>query len=117
MSVNEALNWPVELDAMIAAQAYHAVLFENEHVRVLETRVPAGHTVPLHTHRWSGVQYVLAWSDFVRRDGDGEIVADSRGFEANPLGQWLWSGPLEPHTLENVGDGEIRVIVVEQKNC
>ena len=27
-----------------------------------------------------------------------------------------WSGPLGPHTLENVGDRELRVIAVEQKD-
>jgi hypothetical protein len=117
LSVNEEWQWDAELDALMAAPEYHVVLFENEHVRVLETRVPAGHRVPLHTHRWAGVQYIMGWSDFVRRDHDGEIVADSRGFATNPLGRWLWSGPLEPHTVENVGDREIRVIAVEQKGC
>jgi hypothetical protein len=115
--VNEEWRWEAELDALVAAPEYHALLFENEHVRVLEARVPARGTVPLHTHRWPGVQYILAWSDFVRRDANGEIVADSRGFQADLLGRWLWSESLEPHTLENVGNGEIRVIAVEQKGC
>jgi hypothetical protein len=37
------------LDALNAAPQYHLLLFENEQVRVLDTRVPAGHIVPLHS--------------------------------------------------------------------
>jgi quercetin dioxygenase-like cupin family protein len=45
-------DWPDELDALNAAPQYHALLFENEAVRVLDTRVPPGQMVPPHTHRW-----------------------------------------------------------------
>lgn len=47
-------------------------------MRILEARVEAGETVPVHTHRWPGVQYLVSIADFVRRDGDGEVVVDSR---------------------------------------
>ena len=48
MTVNPPEGWPYppELDAMTAAPAYHALLFENEHVRVLEAHVGPGETVP-----------------------------------------------------------------------
>jgi len=36
------LDWPDELDASSAAPQYHALLFENEAVRVLDTRVSPG---------------------------------------------------------------------------
>ena len=45
-------DWPDELDALNAAPHHHTLLFENEFVRVLDTRVPPGETVPLHTHHW-----------------------------------------------------------------
>ena len=63
-------EWLDELDAL----RHHALLFGNEFVRVLDTRVPPGQAVPLHTHRWPSVLYILNWSDFVRRDGDGRTV-------------------------------------------
>ena len=110
-----AQNWPEELDALAAAPKHHVLLFENEAVRVLDTRVPAGETVPLHTHRWPSALYILSWSDFVRRDGDGAVVADSRNGQKLPEGTALWSGPLAPHTLENVGTSELRAISVEVK--
>jgi len=113
---NEVWNWPEALDALNAAPEYHVLLFENERVRALDTRVPPGHTVPLHTHRWSSALYILSWSDFIRRDEEGRIVVDSRVPGRKPQESALWSGPLPPHTLENVGDTELRVIAIELKN-
>lgn len=34
--------WPEHLDALQASAEHHTLLFENEHVRVLQTRIPAG---------------------------------------------------------------------------
>jgi quercetin dioxygenase-like cupin family protein len=108
--------WPDALDALHAAPQYHTLLLENEWVRVLETHVPPGETVPLHTHRWPAALYILCWSHFVRRDGEGAILADSRLSEKPAEGIAVWSGPLRPHTLENVGESELRVISVELKS-
>ncbi|HEV2484881.1 MAG TPA: hypothetical protein VGT08_05055 [Terracidiphilus sp.] len=55
-------------------------------------------------------------SDFVRRDGEGKIVLDSRSGVKAPEGGAVWSGPLAPHTLENVGTSELRAISVEVKS-
>ena len=109
-------HWPEELDALTAAPHHHTLLFENEFVRVLDTRVPPGQTVPLHTHRWPSALYIRNWSDFVRRDAEGLTVVDSRTIAKVPPETVLWSGPLPPHTLENVGDSELRAISVELKN-
>lgn len=38
-----------DLDALTAAPQNHRLLFENETVRVLDTFVRPGQTVPLHT--------------------------------------------------------------------
>jgi hypothetical protein len=35
-------------------------------------------------------------------------VVDSRVFGTTPEESALWSGPLPPHTLENVGNTELR---------
>jgi len=108
--------WAAELDALTAAPKHHHLLFENESVRVLETLVAAGETVPLHTHCWPSALYVVSWSNFVRRDGEGKVLVDSRAANSAPAGSALWSGPLGPHTLENVGQSELRVISVELKS-
>lgn len=111
-----AWPWPDALDALQAAPRHHRLILENDRVRVLETRVAPGETVPVHTHRWSAVNHVNSWSDFVRRDADGKVLLDTRGRPPPPSGpQTAWAEALPPHTLENVGPNELRVISVEIK--
>ena len=113
---SEPWIWPDSLDAVIAAPESHQRLFENDAVRVLETRIEPGATTPVHTHRWPGVLYILSIGDFVRRDGDGTVLVDTReGGTLPEPGTAIWSAPLPPHTLENVATTEIHVIGVELK--
>ena len=108
--------WPDSLDAVIAAPKYHKVLFENERVRVLEVRIPPGEITPVHTHRWPSAIYVSEQSDFIRRDGEGNLLFDSRSVgppPTEPMAQWV--GPLPPHSVENVGKVEILLITTELK--
>jgi hypothetical protein len=108
--------WPDSLDAVIAAAKHHKVLFENERVRVLEVRIPPGESTAVHTHRWPSAMYVAKQSDFIRRDGEGNLLFDSRTVgppPTEPVGQWV--GPLPPHSVENVGRVEILLITTELK--
>ena len=73
---NEKTSWPPELDALVAAPRHHRVLFENDRVRMVETCIPPGDIVPLHTHRWPGALHSQSWSDFVRRDDHGNVLFD-----------------------------------------
>lgn len=106
--------WPDSLDAAKAAPAHHTLLFENEQVRVFDTRIAPGDVVPLHTHRWPSVIYVLSESDFVRRDEEGAVTLDSRPV-AKASQKVTWLPALPPHTLENIGDREIHIVSVELK--
>ncbi len=112
----EPWRWPESLDAVEAAPQWHRSLFENDAVRVLETRIAPGAITQVHTHRWPGILYVLSFGHFVRRDGDGMLLVDTREGGAVPQpGPALWSGSLPPHSLENVDTSEIHVIGVELK--
>jgi hypothetical protein len=92
------------------------LLFENERVRVLETRIPGGETTAVHTHRWPNVQYVVSSPDFIRRDGEGAVLLDTRITQSRPAPPViLWSEPLPPHSIENVGEPDLHVIMVELK--
>ena len=105
------------LDALIAAPNHHKLLFENERVRVLFTSIPAGDKVPVHTHRWPSVLYIQSWGEFVRCDENGKVLLDSRTVEEFKIpSEVLWSQPLPPHTLENVGSTSIDIIAVELKD-
>jgi hypothetical protein len=110
--------WAEALDALVAAPHHHRLLFENEHVRVLEVRIPCGHTVPVHTHRWPSVVQIRSASDFLRRDEAGKLIFDSRVDAAAQSGSEVaWTPPLPPHSVENVGTREIHLLAVELKHA
>lgn len=114
--MKNTLEWPDELDAMTAAPDHHTVLLENDRVRVLDSLVKAGDSTPIHTHRWPAVLYILGVSEFVRYDDKGNVLFDSRTSGSRVSdGQAVWSPPLQPHFVKNVGDDDIRVIGVEFK--
>jgi hypothetical protein len=99
---NPAETWPEGLDAMRAVPDHHRELFENERVRVLDTSIAPGETVPLHTHRWPSVMYVMSFSDFIRCDHQGRILLDSQNLSSKPQpGEVMWSSPLETNSLKN----------------
>ncbi len=104
------------LDALKVSAANHAVLLENDAVRVLDTRVAPGQRTAVHAHEWPAALYVLSWSDFIRRDADGNVVLDSRTMaERLSPGSALWGAPLLPHYVENVGDRDLHIVAVEIK--
>ena len=116
MKEEQLEQWPDELDALIAAPRHHKLLFENEFVRVLDTNILPGEMTNLHSHQHSAALYILEWSDFIRYDAHGKVLLDSRTLpDAPKRGSSLWSGPLAPHTLKNVGENALHVISVEIK--
>jgi hypothetical protein len=101
---------------VIAAPRHHRLVLENERVRVLDTRIPAGDTVPVHTHRWPAVYYSVQFSHFIRRDDEGRVLFDSRAAgEVPQAGTGNFIESLPPHSIENVGEAEIHLISVELK--
>lgn len=84
---------------------------------VLDTLIRPNETTALHTHKWPATLYILSWSDFIRYDNKNNIVGDSRNFDKSPLPSTaVWTEPLVPHRLENVGENDIHIISVEIKN-
>jgi hypothetical protein len=106
--------WPDSLDALVAAPKHHKLVFENERLRILDTRIPAGDLVPVHTHRWPAVYYTIAPGDFIRRDAEGNVLLDTR---QSPIlrAPASWVECLPPHSVENVGVDEIHLISCELK--
>jgi uncharacterized glyoxalase superfamily protein PhnB len=104
------------LDALAVASNHHRLLFENNAARVLDTKIGPGERTRIHAHEWAAALYVRSWSDFVRYDPDGNVLFDSRTMEATPaIGFALWSGPIGPHYVDNVGQTDLHLIAVEVK--
>jgi hypothetical protein len=111
-------QWPDESDALTAAPQHHQLLFENEFVRVLDTNIPPGDTTPVHTQQYPASLYIISWSDFIRYDAEGNVLVDSRTLSKTPApATALWSGPLTPHSLKNVGINDLHAISVEIKKA
>ena len=109
-------QWPAELDALIAAPEHHKLLFENERVRVIDANIPAGDMTAVHTHRFAASHIVISGSDFIRYDAGGNVLLDSRSLGKSFAPQTaLWSEPLGPHALKNVGEHDLHIISVEVK--
>ena len=106
------------LEAVIAAPDHHKVIYENERVRVIELKVQPGETVPVHTHRWATVNYVVSHCDFLSCDGDGNVKLDSRTDESGMKEGAVFYLPPNPplHSVKNIGAGELRGITVELKD-
>ena len=104
------------LDAVHRDPDHHDVLLENEHVRVLDALLRPGEQTEIHTHVWPSALYVLSWSDFVRIDPQGKVIADSRTMNRPRAGEAIWSPALPPHRVRNVGSADLRLIAVELKS-
>jgi hypothetical protein len=105
-----------DLDGPRAAPDHHVVVFENDHVRVLETVIRAGDTAPLHTHLSPHLMIIISGSHFVRRDESGTPLLDTRA--ADPpfvMPRYLWSDGTPAHTLENVGPDDLILQSIELK--
>jgi quercetin dioxygenase-like cupin family protein len=85
-----------------------AVRFENDRVRVLELRLKPGEREAMHTHP----QYVLyALTDYRVKNtsADGTVRVFDR-----KAGDVFWGEPVT-HGGENVGETEVRAVIVELK--
>ena len=109
--------WPAGLDGPTAAPGNHRVLFENDRVRVIETRIRAGETTPVHTHGAPMATYLVSGSHFIRRDENGVVLLDSASIDP-PLAvpTVAWSDFLPAHSLENTGPDDLLAIGFEIKD-
>lgn len=88
--------------------ANYKVIFENEHVRVLDYKDTPGVKTTPHYHPDS-VMYTLSSFDRKLTIGDKEIEVHKSAGEVN----WL---PAQEHVGENIGNTDTHVIFVELKD-
>ena len=95
-------------DAVSVAPDLYKVLFENERVRVLETRYGPGVKSEMHSHPDLVVVALTALkAKFTLGDGhtvDMELPAREAAFVE-----------AQEHTVENTGTSELHVVLVELK--
>lgn len=109
-------EWPKDQDAVISAKKTHKILLENDSVRVLEVTILPGEKEAVHYHQWPSILYVMEGGNFIDRDGDGNVILDSRKISLPKPPITLWNGPQAPHSIENISKTQtIHLIRVEIK--
>ena len=115
-SSKQACPWPENLDAVKAAPENHKVIFENEHVRVLEVTIAPHSKEPIHTHCWPATLYIQQAGDIIDRDANGRILFDSRQLKVKPKVPFVQWSPGDPaHSVENLDDLPLKLIRIENK--
>lgn len=83
-------HWPESMDAVRAAPKNHKVLFENDHIRVLEVTAQPGETENMHGHPWPSVFAIDAVQPKVEnRPLEGGTQSTPRAYEDQD-----WSHPM-----------------------
>mgnify|MGYP001813777351 CR=1 FL=1 len=110
-------DWPKDQEAVMSAPNNHKILLENDKVRVLEVTVMPKEIEPVHHHQWPSVLYIMEAGDFIDRDGEGNVIMDTRQIpEPLVFPMTMYKEPEAPHSVENLSDTKtIRLIRVEMK--
>jgi hypothetical protein len=98
-----------ELDSLIACKETQKLIFENQFVRAIDDRIPAGVAEPKHRHA-HGLTITLA-------DWDSETVTypgSQKSDRHATLGEVRWTEPLV-HEVRNVGKTESHTVRIELK--
>jgi hypothetical protein len=116
-SLSNLVEWPAQLDGLQAAPTITCCCLRPIWSNYWTQGSRAAERVRSIRIRWPSGLYVLSWSDFVRRDDVGRAILGGRLSQTPPLGTAMWSSPLPPHTLENVGESELPSVIVELKKA
>jgi len=109
-------RWGEELDAVTAAPNSHRVVFENEHVRVLEVTLEPGVHEPEHTHRWPSVMMTDQRARIRYRIGDEVTFESPDPLPPRDALTGSWNPPEGPHSVENIDSVPMRALRVELKS-
>ena len=110
-------------DAVTAAPYSHRVMFEDEHVRVLEIRLPPGASEPVHIHALPSVIHgetgggggaKFLYTEYRWMNGEFIKVRENE-VEASAGTRAVWSGPEGPHSITNIGPVGVKFTRVEVK--
>jgi len=95
-------------DIVEIAPEQHAVIFENDRIRMLKVTVKPGNKVAIHRNP-ENVNYIL-------RPGTLRLTSPDGGAQDVTLteGQVI-PAPVSAHAVENIGDAEVQTICVELK--
>jgi hypothetical protein len=95
-------------DPVKLSPQFYKILLENDKVRVLEYRLKPGQTEPMHWHP-PGIVYFFDNVKLKITSPDGKATES-----VHTQGETYWRDSVT-HALENIGETEGHIIIVEQK--
>jgi hypothetical protein len=110
-------------DAVTAAPYSHSVLFEDDHVRVLEILLPPLAAEPIHIHALpsvimgdtggaAGAKFIYAEYKF---EGGKFVEVSKNEVTPTPGYRTVYTGPEGPHSITNIGPAAVRYMRIEIK--
>jgi beta-alanine degradation protein BauB len=96
-------------DELVASPENYKLLFENEHVQVLEYSLEPGKKDEWHTHPAKS-SYVVSGGLLKLYKGDGTTLEAKE-----TAGTATWDGPVGKHQVENIGTTTVKIILTEAK--
>ena len=96
-------------DAVKVSPQFYTVRLENDRVRVLDYRLPAGQSEPLHRHL-PGVAYVISGATLHTTMSDGSVADGTLN-----AGDVHWRDKNVTHAVQNTGNTDMRALLVELK--
>lgn len=101
-------EYGLDKDAASADEAHSRMVFDNDHVRVIEVKIPAGEAQPSH-HGLNRLIYSL--SDYTIKYTSDRMAEKETAFAA---GTAHWHGADE-HAVANVGETDVHFLIFEFK--
>lgn len=108
-------DWDPAGDAVVAAPDHHAVLYEDDVIRVLSVTLPAGTREPLHHHRWPSVFVIDRLARLRDFDAQGNEIPLPLP-EKIELPLVLQLPPQPPHAVHNEDNVAFHGTRIEFKN-
>ena len=107
--------YPDSLDALAASAEHHQLLFEDDSIRVIDTKIGPRERTAVHTHRYPSILYIVMAGTFLRHDDAGNLITDSRKMPPQVAPSAFRVAAMPPHSVENIGDTLIHLVNVEFK--
>ena len=94
---------------MEVSPQFYTVRLENDRVRVLDYRLPAGQAETLHSHH-PGVAYIVSGATLRTINADGTFAEGVLN-----AGDVHWRDKYITHAVRNIGSTDLRALLVELK--
>lgn len=116
LTAPEKWMWDESYDGVIASSDHHAVMFENEFIRVLEICIEPGEKEDFHTHSRNSIMIIDSAVDMRYYGADGNIKFERKiPRDVSQKTSIVWRDPEGLHSIENIDTRVFHGVRIELK--